>query len=118
MTDQTPEGFANEIQATPPKEAADLVSARDAKIRAEALAGFTEERTAVAVGSRVPCDCPGDWLHHAQQPGDDSHETHAHFDFVPSVRLVGPWEPDPRTHEQASDEAIHELRRRLAGYKS
>ena len=27
-------------------------------------------------------------------------------------------EPDPRTHEQASDEAIHELRRRLAGYKS
>lgn len=67
------------------------------QVRAETLAGFTEERTDLPVGSRVPCDCPGDWQHHARLLGDDSPPTHAHFDFVPSVRLVGPWEPvEPR----------------------
>lgn len=96
---QTPEEFSAQIGSAlwNGDDAADLIRARDAEVaeqaRAEVLAGFTEERTAVPVGSRVPCDCPGDWLHHAQWPGDDSHETHAHFDFVPSVRLVGPWQP-------------------------
>lgn len=90
------------------------LSATDVRVivdHIERMAELTEERKTIPVGSRVPCDC--EHPTHKHLYGDDSPPTHAHFDFVPSVRLVGPWKPDPRTPEQASNEAIDELRRRL-----
>ena len=73
--------------------------AHDAEVRAETLAEFTEERTDRMIARRVPCDCPGDWQHHARVVWDDSPATHVRHDIVPSRRLVGPWEPDANPTE-------------------
>lgn len=72
---------------------ADLIRERDAEVRAATLAGLTEEHADRMVARCVPCDCPGDWQHHARLYGDDSPATHVRHDVVPSRRLVGPWEP-------------------------
>lgn len=65
------------------------------EVRAETLAGFTEERADRMISRRVPCDCPGDRQHHARVWRDDSPATHVRHHVVPPRRLVGPWEPEP-----------------------
>ena len=96
-----------------------VTPARDEAIRADerakVLAGFEVERADRMVARRVPCDCPGDWQHHGRFVGDDGPETHARFDVVPSRRYVTAWQPDTRTPQQRSDDAVDELRRRLEG---
>ncbi|WP_346007445.1 hypothetical protein [Janibacter terrae] len=86
---------------------ADLIRARDAEVRAETLAGFTEERKDLRdCGCRTPVGalwscCIRSWPVVATER-----------------RLVGPWKPDPRTPEQRSDDAVDTLRERLSGERS
>ncbi|WP_191565145.1 hypothetical protein [Janibacter melonis] len=60
---------------------------------------------------RVPCDC--EHPTHARLVGDDSLLTHVTTEVVSVVRYASRWQPDTRTDEQRSDDAITTLRRRL-----
>ncbi|WP_346007275.1 hypothetical protein [Janibacter terrae] len=106
---QTSEEFAaliTDFSVHSPERASDLIRARDAEVRAETLAGFTEER-----GFR---DDRG--RDHALPPGHEPEDVPQVF--TRTRRLVGPWEPDPRTPEQRSDDAVDTLRERLSGERS
>ena len=62
---------------------------------------------------QVPCDC--EHPTHARLVGDDSPLTHVTSEVVSVVRYASRWQPDTRTPQQRSDDAIDELRRRLTG---
>ena len=90
-----------------------VIRARDAEVRAATLAEFTEETDTHHRATRVPCDCEHPM--HARLLGDDSPPTHVTAVPVQVRRYVTPWEPDPRTPEQTSDDTIARLRARLTG---
>ncbi len=83
---------------------ADFIRARDEVIRADerakVMAGFKWDERARAASpySRVE-------IQHVLDTGT----------WIRERRLVGPWEPDTRTPQQRSDDAMDELRRGLKG---
>ena len=99
-----------------------LIAARDAEIRADerakVLAGFTEVYALAWDGEPSMGGEP-----HRVSTGAELSEPDARRALAtvgrrkPNARverrLVGPWEPDARTPEQRSDDAVDELRRRL-----
>lgn len=112
---------------------ADLIRARDAEVRAdergrcsvihatlddEALVAelvrrgvLEEKRENLLRPVQVPCDC--EHPTHARLVGDDSPLTHVTSEVVSVVRYASRWQPDTRTPQQRSDDAVDELRRRL-----
>ena len=102
--------------------AADLIRERDEAIRADerakVLAGFTEVYALAWDGEPSMGGEP-----HRVSTGAELSEPDARRALAtvgrrkPNARverrLVGPWEPDTRTPEQRSDDAVDELRRRL-----
>lgn len=97
---------------------ADLIRARDAEVRAATLAEFTEWY-APAYTAPNGNTCPiGQETVAREFAASDARDMASPEDETPvyvARRLVGPWEPDERTPEQRSDDAIDALRASLTG---